>query len=140
MTDPAGSTPARQGNKGMSFDTHLLDKAIAERSARREALRQQLLAEVLRLLDELGPAYGLSHAYIFGSVLVPGRFHEASDVDVAVGGLDPAGFFDLMTALSTTLGWPVDLVALEKCHFARRICQEGMLWTKEPFADQFRQG
>lgn len=115
----------------MTFDTHLLDAAIARQRARREQDRQQLLAEVMRLMDELGPRHGISQAYIFGSLVRPGSFHEQSDVDIAVEEIAAADFFDFMSALSMALEREVDLVELDKCHFAHRIRSDGIKWTKK---------
>jgi predicted nucleotidyltransferase len=115
----------------MAFDTSLLDKARAEQQEERERLRQQTLAATFDLLDQMGAKFGVKQAFVFGSVVKPGRFHEGADVDVAVAALEPAAFFDLMGALSLGLGRDVDLVDLRQCHFADRIRQEGMLWTRK---------
>jgi len=58
----------------VAFDTSVLDKALAQQRAIRERKRQAVLDRLLHLLDELGPRYGISEAYIFGSVTRPGRF------------------------------------------------------------------
>jgi predicted nucleotidyltransferase len=115
----------------MSFDTYLLDEAVRSRGERREQLRQQTLAAVLRLLDELGPVHGFDHAYVFGSLVESGHFQKTSDVDIAVKAADPADFFDLMTSLSMALGRDVDLVDLGQCHFAERIREKGKKWMKK---------
>ena len=115
----------------MTFDTSLLKKAIIQQAAEREHLRRQTLADVQTLLDELAPQYGLEEAYLFGSVVKNGRFHEKSDVDIAVTSLKPEGFFGLLSDLSLALGRDVDMVPLEHCHFAHRIREEGILWTKK---------
>lgn len=77
------------------FDTSLLETAVRQRHAQWEKERRDTLAEVLRLLDELGPA----------------------------------GFFALMAALSLALGREVDLIDLNRCHFADRIREKGWKWT-----------
>ncbi len=68
----------------MAFDTLILDAALARRRSDYERQRQKLLAKALRLLDELGPGYGIQQAYVFGSLISPGRFGPHSDVDIAV--------------------------------------------------------
>jgi len=113
----------------MAFDTSLLDEALARRRAGQERERRQILADTLRLLDELGPRYRIQRAYIFGSVTRPGRFTPDSDVDIAVEMTEP----EHLTAISVfaaALGREVDLVDLGKCHFSHRIRQEGIEWTK----------
>ncbi len=114
----------------MPYDTSLLDKAIAEKRGRWEQERQVVLARVLRLLDEYGAGFGLREVYVFGSVADAGRFDNYSDVDVAVERISAEGFFDLMAALSAELGRDIDLVELDKCHFAHRIRQRGIRWTR----------
>ncbi len=59
----------------MPFDTSVLDEALAQRCRQNELLHQALLARVLQLLDEVGPGYGIQQAYLFGSLVRPGRFH-----------------------------------------------------------------
>lgn len=114
-----------------AFDTHILDAAIARRRERREQERQRLLADLLRLLDELGPRHGVGEAYVFGSITRPGGFDEQSDVDVGVEQVAPARFFDFMGALSLALERDVDMVDLAQCHFAHRIRAKGIRWTEK---------
>lgn len=116
----------------MAFDTHLLDEALARRRIVLERERQAALASVLRLLEELGPRYGIRRAYIFGSITRPGHFTEASDVDIAVEPMGPEHFFAAMSAFALALGREVDLVELDKCHFAYRIRERGIEWTETP--------
>ncbi len=116
----------------MAFDTYLLDEALARGRTAREKERQTALASVLRLLRELGPQYSIRSAYVFGSVCRPGRFTKDSDVDIAVEPMDPELFFAAMSAFALALGREVDLVELDKCHFAHRIREEGIEWTETP--------
>ena len=114
----------------MVFDTSVLDEALARRRTAYEQERQILLAEVLRLLDDLAPRYGIQQAYVFGSLVTPGRFTPASDVDIAVEKIDPVCFFEVMGEFSMLLERDVDLVELSKCHFAHRIREKGILWEQ----------
>lgn len=114
----------------MAFDTSVLDEAVAQRRAAYEQKRQVRLAEVLQLLDELAPGYGIRQAYIFGSLAQPGRFKPTSDIDIAVEQIDPRRFFEAAGQLSMRLGCEVDLVELKHCHFADKIRREGVLWTQ----------
>jgi len=116
----------------MAFDTYLLDEALSRSRAAREEARQAALARVLRLLRELGPQYNIRRAYVFGSICHPGRFTKDSDVDIAVEPLDPETFFAAMSAFALALGREVDLVELDKCHFAHRVREEGIKWTETP--------
>lgn len=113
-----------------SFNTTYLDKVLCERRDRLEQQRQEVLQQVFDWLDCYGERYGLDKAYVFGSLVRPGRFREDSDVDLAVEAIDPDRLFQLMANLSEAVGRDVDLVELPKCHFAHRIRERGMLWTQ----------
>jgi len=78
----------------------------------------------------MGAEYGIQQAYLFGSLVVPGRFGPDSDVDIAVEQIDPERFFEAMAQFSLSLGREVDLIELSKCHFADRIRERGILWGK----------
>lgn len=116
----------------MAFKTCLLDEALARRRAIMERTRRAVLAELVRLLGEWGPRYGIRHAYIFGSITRPGHFTEDSDVDIAVERMVPEDYFLAMSAFASALGREVDLIELDRCHFAHRIRERGIKWTKEP--------
>ncbi|ASC71093.1 hypothetical protein XM38_020430 [Halomicronema hongdechloris C2206] len=114
---------------GQSFDTSLLDRLLVETCDRNEAARQQVLADAIAWLDAHAAGFGLTRAYLFGSLIRPYRFSPHSDVDIAVDAIGVDDFFTLMAGLSEALGREVDLVELPKCHFADRIRQQGQLWT-----------
>ncbi len=42
--------------------------------------------------------------------------------------MEPAHFFATMNALAEALGREVDLVELDRCHFAHRIRERGIEW------------
>ncbi len=113
----------------MAFDTYLLDQALDQRRQKLEEVRQQTLQQTFALLDEVMPSLDVDRAYVFGSVLRAGRFHERSDVDVAVEAIEPEAFFALMSRLSSALVRDVDVMDLRKCHFAERVRETGELWT-----------
>lgn len=112
----------------MFFDTSVLDEALAEQRRQWEARRQARLAEVIRQLEVLGSAHGVTEAYVFGSLAQPGRFTDHSDIDIAVT-MPKDRFFDLAAELSRALHTDVDLIPLERCHFADKIRREGIRWT-----------
>lgn len=114
----------------MTPKTSVLDRARARRRRRLERDRRATLTHLLHLLDRHAPDLGICEAYVFGSLIRPGRFREDSDVDVAVQGVNPEAFFEVMSLLSAALERPVDLVDLSECHFARRIRERGILWSK----------
>jgi predicted nucleotidyltransferase len=112
------------------FDTSVLDEALAARAAAWEQERLSTLARLEELLEEAGERFGLQQAYIFGSLARPGRFTDRSDVDVAVVELPSEAFFPLAAFLSIGVGRDVDLIELEKVHFADKIRRDGILWTR----------
>lgn len=113
----------------MSFNTFVLDKAIADKQARYEEERQATLAQLLPILESIAGEYGIQQAYIFGSLVQPGRFRPDSDVDIAVEQDLAANYFTVLGKLVAALGREVDLIELSRCHFADKIRQEGLLWT-----------
>ena len=97
----------------MAFDTSILDRALAERRAEWERRRVAMLARVLAVLEEVAPAFGVRRAYVFGSLAQPGRYHERSDVDIAVEWpRGQVGFFDLAGDVSRRIG-PVSYTHLD---------------------------
>lgn len=113
----------------MSFDTVILDQAIADKQARDEEERLATLAQLLSILESVAGEYGIQRAYIFGSLVHPGRFRPDSDVDIAVEQELAANYFAVLARLVAALGREVDLIELSRCHFADKIRQEGLRWT-----------
>ncbi len=113
----------------MPFDTSVLDEAITRRSDRLESERQRLFAQTVALLNSLSSHYGIRSAYIFGSVARPRRFHERSDVDIAIETNRPEMLTEAIGRFSSQLKRDVDLVDLVSVPFAERIRREGVLWT-----------
>ena len=112
----------------MSFDTHLLDEALVQCYHRLENERRDLLAQTLAALNVLSCSYGIRCAYIFGSVVSPHRFHETSDVDIAIETSRPAVLTEAIGCFSALLERDVDLVDLATVPFADRIRRKGVLW------------
>jgi predicted nucleotidyltransferase len=113
----------------MPFDTSLLDEAIARRSVRLEKERQRLFAQTVALLESQSGKYGIRSAWIFGSVARPHRFHERSDVDIAIETSRPELLTEAIGRFSSLLERDVDVIDLASVPFADRIRREGVLWT-----------
>jgi uncharacterized protein len=95
--------------------TTLLQQMEQERLQRRERLR----AEVRRQLRE-----------VFGSLTKPGRFHEESDIDLALESEPPGmSLYQLISRLAERLGRRVDVLLLHECRFRDKILREGETWT-----------
>ncbi len=114
----------------LPFKTDILDEAIANRQETQEQERQKILAQVFQWLETVGSQSGIQQAYIFGSLSRAGDFSQTSDVDIAIPGKLPENFCTLMSFLAATVGREVDFIELERCHFAHRIREQGILWTK----------
>jgi predicted nucleotidyltransferase len=112
-----------------SFSTENLDRIISDRRLKNESDRQQLLIQLQAWLDQNGERYGIDRAYIFGSVTRPHRFHQNSDIDLAIENINPEDFCLVISLLYEYLAREVDVIQLRYCHFANRIRQTGILWT-----------
>jgi predicted nucleotidyltransferase len=107
--------------------TTLLQSATLRRQRQRERLRLAVRAELHAALRDLLPR---TPVMIFGSLVKPGRFHEHSDVDLALE-TEPLGMsaLQLSSLLGERLGRRVDVVLLPDCRFRDRIRREGESWT-----------
>ncbi len=100
-----------------------------ERDARRRAAVAGLVLQLearLPLLREVLRAHGVEQALIFGS-FATGRVRPGSDLDIAVRGVDPAGFYRLAAALERAAGMNLDLLDLEQAppELAERVLAHG---------------
>lgn len=114
----------------MAFNTYLLDERLANRQDTLEHEQQAVLHQVIQWLEAVESQYNIHHAYLFGSLTRPGHFNETSDVDIAVEQISPENFFTVVSLLAEAVGREIDLIVLDKCHFAHRIYQTGILWTR----------
>jgi predicted nucleotidyltransferase len=73
--DPATIEAARQYHR----------ERDARRRAEREAYRQQWLEQARAAIRQHAPSFSsLRRAWLFGSIVQPGRFRHDSDIDIAV--------------------------------------------------------
>lgn len=76
----------------------------------RESLRLRVLEQARRVIRLIAPDFPAIRAvHLFGSVLAPGRFHPASDIDVAVDCDNPEAEAPFARALEEILERDVDL-------------------------------
>jgi len=108
----------------------LLYRWQARERARRERLREETLYRVRKALEELEARIPFRRAFIFGSLVRPGAFHEDSDVDIALEGLPPERFWEAAAHLSEILEREVDVLPLEEVRFREKIEREGLLWKR----------
>mgnify|MGYP001477416751 CR=1 FL=1 len=111
----------------MAPEGTILQRRASWRAGQRERLRLQTRAQLANALRELIPGQPVR---IFGSLAVPGHFHERSDIDLALE-TEPVSMtrLSLMGHLEERLGRPVEVLLLAKCRFKRKILSEGELWT-----------
>ena len=114
------------------FSTTKLDQILSDRQGKIEQERLLLLNKTLQWLQEFSTLYGIEQAYIFGSILRPGKFHQNSDIDLAVSQINPDDYCTVISLLHQYFGREVDLILLDTCHFSNRIRDTGLLWTKTP--------
>lgn len=118
----------------MAYDTSVLDQALAKRRTEWERQRSVMLARVLVVLHEVLPRYDVQEAYVFGSLVKPGRYHADSDIDIAVVWEQRRDFFGMAADVSQRLGQDIDILPLEQLPFADKIRDEGLKWTAATMA------
>ncbi len=96
-------------------------------------VRQQLLQRTLDWLTANAQNYGISSGYLFGSVTVPNRFTQRSDVDLAIETYKEGDIFALVSRMPVVRD--VDVVPLDQCHFAEKIRREGIAWTAQELSE-----
>jgi uncharacterized protein len=85
------------------------------RRQRQEARRLQAWALAQRAAELLHREFGAERVVVFGSTLMRDRFHERSDLDLAVWGLDDRVYLRaLARLLALDLTLEVDLVEAEQ--------------------------
>jgi predicted nucleotidyltransferase len=104
--------------------------ALLARAARQaealDARRRALRARLPQLAAMLRSRYGAQRVILFGS-LAWGGFHSASDVDVAVTGVEPDRLWQATIDANLDMPVPVELFALERLPpaFRARVQAEG---------------
>ncbi|MDX2241196.1 MAG: nucleotidyltransferase domain-containing protein [Leptolyngbyaceae cyanobacterium bins.302] len=119
----------------MSFPTPLLDAKLAQLREQSEHDRQHLLQAAIVWLHHHAIDFGFEQGYLFGSVTQPGRFSPDSDIDLAIDSLNQGDPFGLGSYLSLHLDREVDVVPLDRCHFADKIRQTGIAWNVNKLPD-----
>ena len=96
-----------------------------------EQARLNTLDIIKEALNHLAKRYTWDDAYIFGSVTSPGRYGSASDLDIALSGLDKFDYFAFIGDISELLNKRVDVVRIEECRFSQSIISKGIKWTRK---------
>jgi predicted nucleotidyltransferase len=97
-----------------------------------EALRRKALLVAGKAVRILVRDFKIKKAVLFGSVLVPGRFHKGSDIDIAIEGLKPALFFKACGQMMTDFDFEIDLKPVEdlKGLIRERVSQGRVIYEK----------
>jgi uncharacterized protein len=88
-------------------------KTELEMEKRNALTREKALLEVKRISGILADKYNVKRVILFGSVLDKDRFHDGSDIDIAVEGLDKESYFKVLGELLMESSFAIDLVPLE---------------------------
>ena len=106
-------------------------KGILKKQDDQEKARIAALQQVEEALDCLEKKYRWDEAYLFGSIVLEGRFRRNSDIDIAVSGLKKFDYYEFIGEISDLLNKRVDVVLLEECHFAQFIEEKGLKWNRK---------
>jgi len=107
----------------------LWHKSILKKQADQEKKRITDLQQVEDTLRTLEKKYQWDEAYLFGSIVLEGRYRQKSDIDIALLGLKKYDYFKFIGEISDLLNRRVDVVLLEECHFAQFIKEKGIKWN-----------
>ena len=104
----------------------LLHEREVQRHAARLEAYQQTRARLQTALHRHLPG---QRVWLFGSLRECGRFHAASDVDLAVESLPPElSLYTLTSLLEEELGHPGDVVLLSVSRLREKILRQAESW------------
>ena len=106
-------------------------KSVLKKQADQEKMRIAALQQVEEALSCLQKKYRWDEAYLFGSIVLAGRFRRNSDIDIAVSGLEKFDYYEFIGEISDLLNKRVDVVLLEECHFEQFIKEKGIKWSRK---------
>lgn len=88
-----------------------------------------MLQVTLAWLSENAARYDINSGYIFGSLTMPQKYSQHSDIDLAVETYRTGDICAMMGGLSTVVLRDIDVVPLDQCHFAEKIRRTGLAWS-----------
>jgi predicted nucleotidyltransferase len=103
----------------------LLQQREIEVKSRNEERRLAMLETLHKELGRLVPG---SVVWVYGSLLVPGGFTEASDVDVAFESIPQLDLYLLQSLLSSAIRCEADVCILSETRMASEIRRTGQKW------------
>lgn len=109
----------------------IIEEVYRKKAEKAELLRKRFLQNVFRAIEDLSKMVSFEEAYIFGSLTEPYQFGEFSDVDIALKGFDKDKLAFAIGFLSRKIERDVNVVPVEKVHFAEKILKGGGIrWRK----------
>ena len=94
----------------------------------RESLRQMALKKLQQALRE---HLAEQSVWVYGSILIPGKFRLESDIDLALE--QPSAkdsLYALQSLLTEATGYEVDICMLQETRFRETIMLRGQRWTE----------
>lgn len=88
-------------------------RRFAEYRAERLALAERARAELPKALAIL-QNYGATRVILFGSLCRPEKFHERSDIDLAVSGISSEKFIRASADVMMAIDWPTEVKPWEE--------------------------
>ena len=110
-------------NQVRQYLKHKNDKQRYERLALWETAQEDAKNIVEMIIEKYHPQRIIQ----WGSLLDPRHFSEASDIDLAIVGLDSASFMKLLAEAEDMTQLPLDLLQFERIHpsFQKIIAMKG---------------
>ncbi|MDV3001969.1 MAG: hypothetical protein N5P05_003575 [Chroococcopsis gigantea SAG 12.99] len=101
-------------------------KRQQEQQKHNQYLAQRAREELKSVIDYLKENFPVTKIILFGS-LVKGKFCETSDIDLAVEGIPPEKYFQVLNTINSMSDRLIDLKPLESLdpHFLKRVLQTG---------------
>ncbi len=112
--------------KTMAAPENLLEQILTRKQQEREKEREELLSLTIDVVKSVSPLFSVTEAYVTGSLVIAGRFHSHSDIDIAVKGLTNQNYFTFMAKVQQLLPRQVEIIELENCSFAQKIIETGL--------------
>jgi predicted nucleotidyltransferase len=101
-------------------------KRQREQQEYNQKLAQEARQNLQPVIDYLKENFPITKIILFGS-LVKGKFHDNSDIDLAVAGIPPENYFQALGKVNLISDRWIDLKPLEDLepHFLKRVLQTG---------------
>ena len=110
----------------MTEPESLFEQILTCKQKEREKIREELLSQTIKVVKSVSPLFSVTEAYVTGSLVMAGRFHSHSDIDIAVKGLTNQNYFSFLAKVQQLLPRQLEVIELENCRFAQKIKETGI--------------